>query len=99
MKKLVLVALVAGFLVSCKKDYTCQCNAGGITLSNNSIGKLTKKMPIKLVTEAIMLLWVSSVPPLKNKDFQIRLLSRAFSPAFFIMFEPYQPHHDSYTHI
>ncbi|MBX7203276.1 MAG: hypothetical protein IT240_10180 [Bacteroidia bacterium] len=43
MKKLVLVALVAGFLVSCKKDYTCQCNAGGITLSNNSIGKLTKK--------------------------------------------------------
>jgi hypothetical protein len=34
---------MTGFLASCKKDYTCECVALGVTLSNNSIGKLSKK--------------------------------------------------------
>ena len=43
MKKILLLALMTGFLASCKKDYTCECVALGVTLSNNSIGKLSKK--------------------------------------------------------
>jgi hypothetical protein len=42
MKKLLMIAVLIGFLTSCKKDYTCKCVAAGITLSDNSIGKLTK---------------------------------------------------------
>jgi hypothetical protein len=33
MKKLMLVAVVAAFgMVSCKKDYTCECTVSGATL-------------------------------------------------------------------
>ena len=43
MKKVLLLAALTGFLASCKKAYTCLCVTGAVTLSNESIGKQTKK--------------------------------------------------------
>lgn len=46
MKKILLVAVVAGFaMTSCKKNYTCECTvtAGGQTTTTSSTAKLKKK--------------------------------------------------------
>jgi hypothetical protein len=45
MKKLVLIAAVAGLMASCKKEYTCECTVtgGGITTTSSTTATMKKK--------------------------------------------------------
>jgi hypothetical protein len=45
MKKLVLVAAVAGLMASCKKEYTCECTmtGNGVTTTTSVTAEMKKK--------------------------------------------------------
>ncbi|GAA0874967.1 hypothetical protein GCM10009118_13750 [Wandonia haliotis] len=43
MKKVLILVVVGGFLVSCKKDWACECEAGSLTYTETIENKTLKE--------------------------------------------------------